>query len=168
MSDSLTPWTVAHQAPLSMGFSRQQYGSGLPLPSPGDLPNTGIKTRSAALQADSLLTELWGKPSFHVWKPNEREGIVRSPGLGPEPPPPGFVATLTDNWRQEKDHETICRRKTEYQPVTQSVPISQQKDWAEWKVVAELQKDAGILGLRKRRIQSRARDESWSLRGFVQ
>ena len=53
-----TPWTVAHQALLSMGFSRQQYGSGLPLPSPGDVPNTGIKTRSAALQADSLLTDL--------------------------------------------------------------------------------------------------------------
>ena len=38
-----TPWTVAHQAPLSMGFSRQEYWSGLPFPPPGDLPNTGIK-----------------------------------------------------------------------------------------------------------------------------
>ena len=46
MSDSATPWTVAHQAPLSMGFSRQEYRSGLPLPSPGDLPNPGIKPRS--------------------------------------------------------------------------------------------------------------------------
>ena len=53
-----TPWTVAHQTPLSMGFSRQEYGSGLPLPSPRDLPNTGIKAGSAALQADSLLTEV--------------------------------------------------------------------------------------------------------------
>ena len=48
-----TPWTVAHQAPLSMGFSRQEYWSGLPFPSPGDLPNPGIKPRSPALQADS-------------------------------------------------------------------------------------------------------------------
>ena len=53
-----TPWTVAHQAPLSMGFSRQEYWSGLPFPSPGDLLDPGIKPRSPAMQADSLLTEL--------------------------------------------------------------------------------------------------------------
>ena len=52
------------QAPLSMGFSRQEYWSGLPFPAPGDLPNWGIKPRSPALQADSLPTELWGKPVF--------------------------------------------------------------------------------------------------------
>ena len=51
-----TPWTVAHEAPLSMGFSRQEYGSGLPFPSPGDLPDTGIEAESPALQADSLLS----------------------------------------------------------------------------------------------------------------
>ena len=49
-----TPWTVAHQAPLSMGFSRQEYWSGLPFPPPGDLPDPGIKLLSPALQADSL------------------------------------------------------------------------------------------------------------------
>ena len=53
-----TPWTVAHQAPLSMGYSRQEYWSGLPFPSPGDLPNPGIEPKSPALQADSLPTEL--------------------------------------------------------------------------------------------------------------
>ena len=42
----ITPWTVAHQAPLSMGFSRQEYWSGWPFPTPGDLPNTGIKPAS--------------------------------------------------------------------------------------------------------------------------
>ena len=52
----VTPWTVAHQAPLSKGFSRQEYWSGLPFPSPGDLPNRGVEPRSSALQADSLLT----------------------------------------------------------------------------------------------------------------
>ena len=53
-----TPWTVTCQAPLSMGFSRQEYWSGLPFPSPGDLPNPGIEPRSPALQADSLPTEV--------------------------------------------------------------------------------------------------------------
>jgi len=53
-----TPWTVACQVPLSMRFSRQEYWSGLPFPSPGDLPNPGIKPRSPALQADYFPTEL--------------------------------------------------------------------------------------------------------------
>ena len=53
-----TLWAVAHRAPLSMGFSRQGYCSGLPFPSPGYLPNTGIEPQSPALQADSLPTEL--------------------------------------------------------------------------------------------------------------
>ena len=49
-----TPGTVAHQAPLSIEFSRQEHGGGLPFPSPGDFPHPGIKPRSPALQADSL------------------------------------------------------------------------------------------------------------------
>jgi len=53
----VTPWTVACQAPQSMGFSRQEYWSGLPFPSSGDLPNPGIKPASPAWQADSLLFE---------------------------------------------------------------------------------------------------------------
>ena len=53
----VTPWTVAQQAPLSMGFSRQEYWSGLPFPSPGDLPDPGIEPRSPALQADALTSE---------------------------------------------------------------------------------------------------------------
>ena len=48
-----TPWTVAHQAPLSLEFSRQEDWSGLPFPTPGDLSNPGIELRSSALQADS-------------------------------------------------------------------------------------------------------------------
>ena len=56
-----TPWTVAYQAPPSMGFSRQEYWSGLLFPSPGDLPNPGIKPRSPALQADALTSEPPGK-----------------------------------------------------------------------------------------------------------
>ena len=53
-----TPWTIALEASLSVGFSRQEYWSGLPFPSPGDLPNPGIEPVSPALQADSLPTEL--------------------------------------------------------------------------------------------------------------
>ena len=64
----LTLWDsmecIAHQAPLSMEFSRQEYWSGLLFPSPGDLSNPGIKPRSPALQADSLPAEAPGKPMF--------------------------------------------------------------------------------------------------------
>ena len=52
-----TPWTVACQAPPSMGFSRQEYWNGLPFPFPGDLPYPGIEPWSPALQADALLSE---------------------------------------------------------------------------------------------------------------
>ena len=54
MSDSERPWTIAHQATLSMEFSRQEDWSGLSFPSPGDLPSPWIEPRSPALQADSL------------------------------------------------------------------------------------------------------------------
>ena len=54
MSDSATPCTVAHQAPLSMEFPRQEYWSGLSCPSPGDLPDPGIEPKSPALQIDTL------------------------------------------------------------------------------------------------------------------
>ena len=57
------PWAVDYQASLSMGFSRQKHWSGLPFPSPGDLPNSGIEPRSPALQADALPSEPPGKPS---------------------------------------------------------------------------------------------------------
>ena len=57
----VTPWTVAHQAPLAMEFSRREYWSGQPFPSPGDLTNPGIEPGCPALEADSLLTELQGK-----------------------------------------------------------------------------------------------------------
>ena len=67
VSDSLvTPWTVAHQAPLSMGFSRQEYWSGLPLPSLEYLPNPGIEPGSPAFQADSLPFELQGRSKNYL------------------------------------------------------------------------------------------------------
>ena len=60
-----TPWTIAHQAPLSVKFSRQEYWSGLPFSSPADLPDPDIEPGSPALQADALPSELLGKP----WTP---------------------------------------------------------------------------------------------------
>ena len=59
-----TPWTVARRAPLSMGFSRQEYWSGLPCPSPRDLPDPGVKSASPTLHVDSLPTELPWKSTF--------------------------------------------------------------------------------------------------------
>ena len=66
MSDSATPWTVAYQAPPPIGFSRQEYWSGLPFPSPGDLPDPGIEPGSPAFQADALISEPPGKPLYRV------------------------------------------------------------------------------------------------------
>ena len=61
-----TLWTAAYQAAPSMGFSRQEYQSGLPFPSPGDLPDSGIQPRSPALQADALRSKPPGKPSLKL------------------------------------------------------------------------------------------------------
>ena len=68
MSDSETPWVVDHQAPLSMEFSRQEYWSGLPFPSPGDLPAPGTEPQSPVLQADSLLSEPQTVCDYYVEK----------------------------------------------------------------------------------------------------
>ena len=64
VSDSfVTPWTEAHQASLSMGFPRQEYWSGWPFPSPGDLPDQGIKPTCPALAGGFFMAESPGKPS---------------------------------------------------------------------------------------------------------
>ena len=65
-----TPWTVAYQASLSVGFSRQEYWSGLPFPAPGDLPDPGIEPRSPALQADAL-------PSIHQGASLKNSLVIR-------------------------------------------------------------------------------------------
>ena len=69
VSDSfVTPWTVTHQAPPSLGFSRQEYWSGLPFPSPGDLANPGIEPRAPALQVESLPSGPPGKPPSSLYQ----------------------------------------------------------------------------------------------------
>ena len=89
MSDSATLWTVARQAPLSMEFSRQEYWSGWPFPSPGNLPDPGIEPGSSALQADFfLLSEPPGKhcptaptmqnKKFKVWKNKTKQCVYIS------------------------------------------------------------------------------------------
>ena len=65
MSDSVTAWTIAHQAALSMGFPRLEYWTVLPFPSPGDLPNPGIEPMSPALAGRFYTTEPPGKPEIH-------------------------------------------------------------------------------------------------------
>ena len=69
-NSSVTPWTIAHQVPLSMQFTRQEYWSGLPFPSPGDLLNPGIEPGSPALQVDSLPSKLPRKPKLKA-RPEE-------------------------------------------------------------------------------------------------
>ena len=80
-----TPWTVAHQAPLSKGFSRQEYWSGLPCSPPGDLPNPGIEPRSPTLQADSLRSEPPGKSEMKELPPNYQEfgGLIETAMYSP-------------------------------------------------------------------------------------
>ena len=91
---SVTQWTVVHQAPLSMEFSRQEYWSELPFLSPGDLPKPGIEPWSSALKADSLPTELQGKPSLYL--------LLLMPNSQSFPPLPHCwqpqVSSLSQQW----------------------------------------------------------------------
>ena len=81
----VTLWTADHQAPLSMGFSRQEYWSGLPFPFPGDLPNPEIEPRSPALQADALTSEPPGKQEATIlarrWYQQPKPHITRVASL---------------------------------------------------------------------------------------
>ena len=77
-----TPWTAVYWAPLSMEFSRQEYWSGLPFPSPGDLPDPGIKPGSPALQADALPSKPQGKPQMSwndVFNENSQFSVTNWP-----------------------------------------------------------------------------------------
>ena len=72
----VTPWTVARQAPPSMEFSRSEYWSGLPFPSPGDLPDPGIEPRSPTFQANTLPSEPPGKPLFKLCVKTDRSSGI--------------------------------------------------------------------------------------------
>ena len=92
MSDSVTPWTVVRQAPLSMGFSRQEYCSGLPSPLPGDLPNPGIEPKSPASPA--LAVSCIGRQILTTAPPGNALRQERSKPSAGAPPLP------LDGWRQ--------------------------------------------------------------------
>ena len=89
-----TPWRVAYQAPRYMGFSRQEYWSGLPFPSPGYCPNPGIKPGSPALQTDALPYEPLGKPA---------------------PPIHKAWGAVKDKWHQERSSGRVCQNKFQTQ-----------------------------------------------------
>ena len=113
-----TPWTVAHQASLSMRFSRQEYWSGLPRPVPGDLPNPGIEPRSPALQTHSLLSQPPGKP-FYLEKQCVKYPVSpRIPSASywnsrfkvPTPPQPAFALPSPTPllWQLKSKNRKIC------------------------------------------------------------
>ena len=82
-----TPWTVASQAPLSMGFSRQDYGSGLSCPPPGDLPNPGTEPRSPTLRGEVLYhLSHQGSPGILEWVAYILPRYLPDPGIEPESP----------------------------------------------------------------------------------
>ena len=88
----MAPWSVAHQAPLSMGFSRQECWSGLPFPSPGDLSDPGFEHRSPALQANDLTSEPPGKKCF-------TQGLL---GLQPGRQVQEALKNLCSSWLQNR------------------------------------------------------------------
>ena len=96
MSDSwhVTPWTVARQAPLPMGFSRQEYWSGLPLPPPGDLPNSGIESASPTLAGGSFTAWALGKAS------EERSSKIKTTTLLTQ-----VTKYQRMGWRRKKAHK---------------------------------------------------------------
>ena len=105
------PWTVAHQAPTSMGFSRQEYWSGLPFPSPGDLPKPGIEPRSPTLQADALTSEPPGKPivttrgeaSYYHFLLSDQKLWKRTGWWGAV-----WVMGVREAWRQKEEQGWNC------------------------------------------------------------
>ena len=104
-----TPWTVAYQAPPSLGFSRQEYWSGLPFPSPGDLPKPGIEPGLPALQTDALLSEPPGRPL--VWpQVNNREGTQPHPS--------------TENWIKDLLNMALPTRARPSFAHSQSLPCT--------------------------------------------
>ena len=94
-----TPWTVARQAPQSVEFSRQEYWSGQPVPSPGDLPDTGTEPGSPTVQADSLWSEPPGKPV--LWGSPNSSGHFSQNLLLAVPPPESWAG-----WRQLQGSST--------------------------------------------------------------
>ena len=103
-----TPWTVARQAPLCIGFSRQEYWSGQPFPSPEDLPNPGIKPRSPALQADFLSAKPQGKPNSWSEQPILSPADLPDPEIEPRSPALQADSLPTEISGKPTVHRSIC------------------------------------------------------------
>ena len=116
----VTPWTVAHQAPPSVEISRWEYWSVLPFPSPRNLPNPGIKPRSPALQADSLLTELQGKPHHAKCKLDESQPRIKT------------ARRNINNLRYEDDTTLMAEREEELKSLVMKVKEESEKGG--WKL----------------------------------
>ena len=111
-----TPWTVAQQALSSMGFSRQEYWSGLPFPSPEELPDLGIEPGSPALRAGALPSEPPGKPRENQFQTTARPGedeTISSGAQSSRPFMPTFPLLLSFSRRGQKHHlgRQECNRK---------------------------------------------------------
>ena len=143
----VTPWDVACQTPLSVGFSRQEYWSGLPFPSPGDLPDPKIEPGSPALQADSSPSEPPGKPCYH--KPEYLCILVKNVSLirlAPETPSahnlpswsgPGYPKTGPQNspwWNLEEKSKKLWSKQF-WRDCTPSALLSMLRllYWRLWK-----------------------------------
>ena len=94
----VTPWTVAHQAPPSMEFSRQEYWSGVPFPSAGDLPNPGIEPGSPTLWADTLLSEPPGNPKKWERKSLSRVWLFATPWTVAHQAPQSMEFSRQEYW----------------------------------------------------------------------
>ena len=145
MSDSFAnPWTVAHQASLCIGFSRQEYLCGLPFPSPGNLPNPGIKPASPALAGGFFTTEPPGKPLVNnrctvnyispcssplFPPPLLSPPLLSSPPACPSSPPPGVeythsVGNPAPNRHRHPAQQRHTPRAVSLHPLARGPPVS--------------------------------------------
>ena len=114
-----TPWTVAYQAPPSMRFSRQEHWSGLPLPSPGDLPNPGIESGSPIVQADALPSKPPGKSEYIMWNAGLDEAHAGSKTAGRN----------INNLRYADDTTLMAESKEKLKSLLMKVKWGESKSW---------------------------------------
>ena len=154
-----TSWTGACQPPLSMGFSKQEYWSGLPVPSPGDLLGPGVESRPPALQGDSLPTELRGKPFQGLWRPT-KEGL-RLCSVARNLPAMQEVSVDTDSVPGLK----IPRRK-KWKLLQHSWRETSMDRWVWWPTVQSVAKSQAWLGTWRQRPAQHAWKRKEDSRGW--
>ena len=128
----MTPWTVAYQAPLSMGFPRQEYWNGLPFPSLGNLPNPGIKPTFPALQVDSLPLSHQESPGTNYSAPNLSINLVSPPSYSRP-----FKMDLESRHVNHCYHSCRPQTTTTFSPTPRACPVSLAA--ARWSLETALQ-----------------------------